>query len=379
MNKKVLLALSFCLLPFAFSHASTLTDDEAFLDTTYKTLQDKVLPKAKWKRSDIASVPKFGGYIIGSYKYDSESSQHGGDGFGLRLVRVHVDGTVLKDFKYRLQVELNGTPHVKDAFVSWSHWKELEVKMGEFKRCFTFENPYNPWDVGFGDYSQLSKKLSGFGDRVGEKSMGGRDLGLQVQGDAFRSKRDGHAQLHYAVAVYNGQGINLRDENLRKDFIGTLQWSPVEDLWIGAFGWAGNWHSKDSLITVKRNRFAVGAKYEGKKNHWSARAEYARSYGHKASDYVRATATTPAYWKGGNVADAWYVALGVPVWRWIKLYGKYDVYRDYANHSSMHTIYSFATNLQPHKNLMLQLQYNLHTPAKGSNYHQAWVQAYVRF
>ena len=247
MNKKVLLALGFCLLPFAFNHASTLTDDEAFLDTTYKTLQDKVLPKAKWKRSDIASVPKFGGYIIGSYKYDSESSQHGGDGFGLRLVRVYVDGTVLKDFKYRLQVELNGTPHVKDAFVSWSHWKELEVKMGEFKRCFTFENPYNPWDVGFGDYSQLSKKLSGFGDRVGEKSMGGRDLGLQVQGDAFRSKRDGHAQLHYAVAVYNGQGINLRDENLRKDFIGTLQWSPVEDLWIGTFGWAGNWHSKDSL------------------------------------------------------------------------------------------------------------------------------------
>lgn len=386
MKKTITLLLAFGLLHFVAAHA-TGTDDEAFLDTTYKTLQEKVLPRAKWKRSDIASVPQFGGYIIGSYKYDSQRGEHGGDGFGLRLARVYVDGTVMKDFKYRLQFELNGTPHVKDAFVAWSHWKEMEIKIGEFKRCFTFENPYNPWDVGVGDYSQLAKKLSGFGDRVGEKSMGGRDLGLQIQGDAFRSKKDGHAQFHYAVGVYNGQGINRRDQNHRKDFIGTLQWSPVKDLWIGAFGWWGNWSNADTKatsdpeVTVDRNRFAVGAKYEGKKNHWSARAEYARSYGHKVSDYVAATTTTAAYWKGGSVADAWYLTLGAPVWRWIKLYGKYDVYRDYANRSSMHTIYSFAANLQPHKNLQLQLQYNYHDNRSTSprHYHNAWLQAYVRF
>ena len=369
-------------MSFGYSRAAG-TDDEAFLDTTYKTLQDKVLPRAKWKRSEVASVPKLGGYIVGTYKYNSQPGDHGGDGFGMRHARLYIDGTVLKDFKYRMQLEFCGTPHVKDAFVSWSHWKELEIKVGEYKRCFTFENPYNPWDVGVGDYSQLVKKFAGYGDRVGEASMGGRDLGLQIQGDAFSSKKDGHAQLHYAVAVYNGQGINRRDQNHQKDFIGTLQWSPIQDLWIGAFGWKGNWTDTNTNITVDRNRFAVGAKYEGKKNHWSARAEYARSYGYKASDYVAATATTAAYWKGGDVADAWYLTLGAPVWRWIKLYGKYDVYRDYANRSSMHTIYSLAANLQPHKNLMLQVQYNLHDQHTGSStstqYHQAWVQAYVRF
>ena len=380
MKKNILLlSLLLCHVPFAAGQAAS-ADDEAFLDTTYQTLQGKLLPRAKWKRSDIASVPKFGGYIIGSYKYNSLTGEHGGEGFGLRLVRVYVDGTIMKDFKYRLQVELNGTPHVKDAYVSWSHWKELEVKMGEFKRCFTFENPYNPWDVGTGDYSQLTKKFSGSGDRVGEASMGGRDLGLQVSGDVFRSRRDGHPQLHYGVAIMNGQGINRRDQNRHKDFLGTLQWSPVRDLWIGAFGWLGSWKD-DNNVTVDRNRYSVGMKYEGSKNNWSARAEYARSYGHKASDYVAATATRPLTWKGGRNADAWYVTLGVPVWRWIKIYGKYDTYRDYATTASMRTIYSLAANLQPHKNLKLQLQYNYHDDrtAAQRHYHNAWVQAYVRF
>lgn len=380
MEKKKITVLALMMaLSTLGSHAEP-HEDEAFLDTTYHTIQDALTKKVKWKHSDVASIPKFGGYVIGSYKYNNQPDDHGGDGFGIRLIRVYVDGTIMKDFKYRLQFELNGTPHVKDAFVAWSKWKELEVKVGEFKRCFTFENPYNPWDVGMGDYSQLTKKLSGFGDRCGESSMGGRDLGLQIQGDLFKCRRDGHRQLHYAVAVYNGQGINRRDKNHRKDFMGSLQWSPVKDLWIGAFGWTGSWMN-DAGVTVDRNRYAAGIKYEGSQNHWSVRAEYACSYGHKASDYVAATTTAPFYWKGGNKADAWYATVGVPVWRWIKCYAKYDVYRDYANKASMHSIYSISANLQPHKNLMLQLQYNYHhdKATTKTDYHQAWVETYVRF
>lgn len=379
MNKTSLLAAFLLLFPLCNTQASR-NDDEAFLDTNYHSLQDVALKKVNWKRSDIASIPKFGGYINGYYKYSNQDGQHGGEGFNLRLVRLYVDGTVLKDFKYRLQFEANGTPHIKDAFIAWSHWKELEIKVGEFKRCFTFENPYNPWDVGMGDYSQLAKKFSGFGDRCGESSMGGRDIGLQVQGDLFKSHRDQHAQLHYAVAVYNGQGINRKDENHRKDFIGTLQYSPIRDLQIGVFGWTGNWKSSNNII-VDRNRLSVGVKYEGKDNQWSARAEYVRSWGYKASDYVAATATSAAYWKGGKKADAWYVTVGAPIWRWIKVYAKYDVYRDYATKASMHSIYSLSANLQPHKNLMLQLQYNYHDDhlSADRHYHQFWAETYVRF
>ena len=359
---------------------SNTVSDEAFLDTSYHSLQDLVLPHAKWKRSDIASVPRLGGFVIGSYKYDNRAGEHGGEGFGVRMARLYVDGSVMRDFKYRLQVDFAGTPRLLDAFATWSHWKELEVKIGQFKRCFTFENPYNPWDVGFGDYSQLTRKFAGYGDRVGEEPVGGRDIGLQIQGDAFRSKKDGHSHLHYAVAVYNGQGMNHKDLNRQKDFIGTLQWSPVRDLYIGVFGWMGNWKSDDG-VNVNRNRFAAGVKYEGSKNHWTVRAEYARSYGHKAEDFSGDVAVGSSSWTGGRLSDAWYATVGVPVWRWIKIYGKYDVYRDYATKATMHTIYAASVNLQPHKNLLLQLQYNFHQLGITTTgcYHQAWLQAYIRF
>lgn len=388
MTKKTLLStLAFALSSLLWAEETEVpsTPHDTFTDS-YTTLQDVLMPKTQtWKRSDIASVPKFGGYIIGSYKYGDHDANHG-DGFNLRLIRLYVDGTVMKDFKYRLQLEVNGTPHVKDATLEWVHWKFLQVKAGQFKRCFSFENPYNPWNVGVGDYSQVVKKFAGMGDRCGEKTMGGRDMGVQLQGDLFQSRKDGHYQFHYQAAVYNGQGINAKDQNKQKDFIGTLQWSPIRNLTLGAFGWFGKWYSADIKQNLDRKRYAFGVKYEDEKSGWSARAEYARSKGRKASDWD----ATAQCWKaaslsqnGGDHADAWYATLGVPVWRWIKCYAKYDAYRDYATNSSLHSIYSLAANLQPHKNLMLQLQYNYHddktATAPARHYNQLWAQMYVRF
>ena len=142
-------------------------------------------PAYGYKLTDFASTPKFGAFIIGTYKYSGQEGAQGGPGFGLRLIRTYVDGTILNDFNYRIQFEINGTPHVKDFYLEWAKYKEFSIKVGEFKRAFTFENPYNPWDVGVGDYSQAVKKLAGMGDRCGEASMGGRDMGIQFQGDLF--------------------------------------------------------------------------------------------------------------------------------------------------------------------------------------------------
>lgn len=318
-----------------------------------------------------ASAPKFGGYVIGKYDYTSYSEQSGQpapgtNSFSARLIRVYVDGSIFKDFKYRLQVELQGGtpgPHVKDFYVSWSHWKELEIKVGQFKRAFTFENPYNPWDVGVGDYSQLVKKLAGFSDYIGNEAgnTGGRDIGVQVAGDAFPVGQDQHRLLHYQLGVYNGQGINNTDANNQKDVIGTLQVQPIKDLYVGFFGWTGN--ATYSGVTVRRERYAVGAKYEH--NGWSARAEYAHHSG-----------------TAGSRADAWYATVGVPCTPWLKVYGKYDVFRKQASWRGATSIYSICPNFQIHKNLMLQLQYNFvndRTKTSHHNYSQLWVETYVRF
>jgi hypothetical protein len=138
--------------------------------------------------------------------------------------------------------------------------------------------------------------------------------------------------------------------------------------------------------SVDRHRWAASVGYEGTNyqagDFWgrvSFRAEYAQSYGYKFSQ-----GADGAYFintAAGNKADAWYIMVGAPLWRWIKGSLKWDVYRDDASWDTEHSIYSAALMLQPHKNLMLQLQYNYHHDLTEAvtDYHQFWTQLYVRF
>jgi len=326
------------------------------------------------------SVPKLGGYMVGQYKYSNQKGKHNGDGFGVRLVRMYIDGTILRDFDYRLQVEYNKTVHLKDMYLEWKRFKEFKIRAGQYKRPFTFENPYNPLDVGVGDFSQMAKNLSGYSDYTYAEyngSNGGRDIGLMLHGDLLPVGKDKHRLIHYQAGVFNGQGINVFDANGKKDWMGTLQVQPVKDLYIGVFGWKGSLKAND--VSVSRNRWAVGVKYEHEG--WTARAEYTHHVGHRISDYQAATDSTEARWNGNARADGWYATVGVPCTPWLKCYVKYDAFRNDATNGTLKSIYSICPNFHLHKNLMFQVQYNYvcDKTAADRHYHELWGQAYIRF
>ena len=334
--------------------------------------------KKKWKMADYVTVPKFGGYIVGTYKYNSQEGKNGGDGFGLRYLRLYLDGTVLKDFKYRVQMNVSGEPGSKngarviDAFISWQKWAPLGIKLGEYKRCFTFENPMNPWDIASGDYTQLTKHFTGMGGDLyqGAANSGGRDLGVQIYGDAFKVGKTQHYLLHYQAGIYNGQGINTSDKDKEKDYIATVQLQPLKGLYVGVFGWSGSFF--DGAQSNYFKRWAAGVSYEGL---FSARAEYARNI------YADGADTHGL----GQKSDAWYIRMGIPTWRWLRVNLGYDAYRkDMSTWTSLNSIYSLGLQARPHKNLQFQLQWNYcHNNSIASNvdkdYHQLWAQAYIRF
>lgn len=339
-----------------------------------------VLPAcAQLKLKEIASVPQFGGYLVGRAQYTNDRTSKNGGGFDLRMVRGYVKGTILKEWNYYIQLEYSGAPGVDkgvrllDAYGEWKRFPEFSVKFGQMKRVFTFENPYSPWDTGFGNYSQLVQKLAGMSDRVGEHSSGGRDAGIVVQGDLFPA--EDHRWLHYQVGVYNGQGINHSDENKQKDVIGGLWVSPTKELQIGAFGWTGRYTKNN--VTVDRNRMAYGIKYEGD---WTVRAEYATSQGGKIDNRFAATR-----------ADAWYVSVGAPLCKKLKAYAVWDVYRDEKTSDTQNALYTLALNYRLWKNLMIQGTYSYTDGSQAAysdtgersvsknNYHTAMLQLYVRF
>lgn len=346
--KKIIVILSALLL------ATGLT---AYAQETQK-------PKYGFKVSDFMSTPKVGGYIIGGYKYSDQDGAHGGPGFNCRLIRLYVDGSIFNDFKYRIQFQANGTaPHVKDFYVEWAKYKEFSVKLGQFKRAFTFENPMNPWDVGVGDFSFLVQKFAGMGDRLGEANMGGRDVGIQIQGDLFPLSDGQYRLLHYQLGVYNGQGINVVDANGAKDIIGTIQFQPVKGLYIGAFGWMGNWVNGGT--EYKRERISAGIKYDV--NNWTFRSEYATAIGGEKEQ--------------SGAADALYVTVGIPVVDWLKVYLKWDEFRAAGTAESSHDMISACANFRLHKNLNFQLEYRYHNNKllATPQFNDLWVMAYIRF
>lgn len=343
--------------------------EEGLLTTHLNNAIEKQTKPADW-----ATAPKFGGYIIGQYVHDDAKGANGGPGFGIRMLRTYVSGTVLRDFNYFLQVDLFDGTVLRDATIEWARWKEFSVKAGQFKRCFTFGTTEHPWENGMGTFAQAVLKFAGYGDHCGEPSMNGRDIGIQFKGDLFPVGDTGHRLVHYEAAIHNGNGRGRVDNNRRKDVVGTFQLQPVPGLYVGVFGWSGNY--KQDGVTVGRNRWGLSAKYFH--NNWCAYAEYVHNTGHRIQDYD----ADRDRWNGTGRADAWYMSLGVPVTKWFKPGICYDAYREQGTWNSLKAIYSVCTGFRLHKDLLFQLQYdfvdNRNNPAdRYSNQFRAL--AYIRF
>lgn len=286
---------------------------------------------------------KFSGY--GMLQYQAEDKEGGAHNeFNLRLARFILDGKI-GEFNYRAQIQGTnvkgpGEPTVQlvDLYTEWVKHKEFRVKVGQFKRAFTFENPTHPITQGWYSYAMVINNLSGFGDRTGEKSSGGRDIGLQVQGDLLPDG-NGRRWLHYQVGVYNGEGINQKDKDQRKDIIGGLWVMPVAGVRIGAFGWTGS-----RADIGGKNRYALSAEYD--KDEYTFRAEYLHSQGMGADPSL------------GDKADGWYAFGIVPVIK-SKLHAKarYNCYRKAKEWDSSKTMYEVGLNYYFTKNLQLNAEY----------------------
>ena len=148
---------------------------------------------------------KFSGYGMLQYQ-GQDPEDNATNSFNLRLARFILDGKI-GDFDWRAQIQGTnvkgpGEPTVQlvDLYAEWRKYPEFKIRAGQFKRAFTFENPTNPITQGWYAYANVINALSGFGDRTGEKSSGGRDIGVQFSGDLFpnaEGRRLFHERYHW--------------------------------------------------------------------------------------------------------------------------------------------------------------------------------------
>ena len=318
---------------------------------------------------------KFSGYTMLQYQYTGKPKEKDNT-FNIRFTRLTLDGRAGTDWYWKIQLQLNGntstltaSPRIVDAFAEWQKYEFFRVKVGEFKRGFTFESPMSPIDQGFMGFSQNVSKLSYFSDRVGAISSNGRDLGIQAQGDLLKNNA-GRNLLHYQVGVYNGQGINTSDVDNRKDIVGGVWVMPVKGMRLGVFGSEGSYARKgtwtneqgnmvDGVRSLPQHRYAISGEYIV--NDWTFRSEYIHSTGRAFKTTYNSSADASKCDLNdqiGDKSDGVYALAIAPIVQG-KFYAKarYDLYRPSGNWSDAKTNYEVGLNYNFHPNIQLKGEY----------------------
>ncbi len=297
-------------------------------------------------------------------RQDGESSSS----FNINLARLAVSGVVdaknAGPFFWKAQLQVNGnvtslgsSARMTDFFVEWRKYEFARVTVGEFSLPFTIESPFHPLDIGFSDNAMSVLKLVGYSDRSGQRSSNGRDLGLMVEGD-FLHASDGHPIFHYGISVVNGQGLNTKDIDGRKNIVGQVWVSPIEPLricfsgWDGTFCRNGEWTDEDGrtvagLVSLAQHRYAISADWN--KNGLTARAEYIHSTGYGFSSQDDGHTTDVTLNESGDKADGVYALVMVPVFQnslpgKMRVKARYDLYRPAAQMSTSKSITNLAAD-----------------------------------
>jgi hypothetical protein len=219
--------------------------------------------KTDWMR-ELTSRIQFNGYAQGGYSWQDANGKQTND-FNLKRTLLWAKARITDRWSFLFMHDFSSV--VQEYYMDYrvTNDKSLSVRLGQFKHSYSMENPMSPASLELIDvYSQAVLFLAGEGpDPLNGKNYG-RDMGLMVYGDLFNDF------LHYELAVMNGQGINCRDGNNKKDVIARLEVKPVAGLRFVVTGQKGTGHAVDSAAwntisageDYRRDRISVGAEYK---------------------------------------------------------------------------------------------------------------------
>jgi len=198
------------------------------------------------------------------------------DGFDIRRARLDVKGIISPYWAYRVQFDLAGSPKLIDAYVELKVNDYLNFTVGQAKVPFSLENLTSSNKLELIDRSQVVEALVARGKDVGG-NQNGRDIGVQLGGTILKLKD--RPIVDYRLGIYNGAGINVADNNEKKDYAARLIVHPVLGLDISGALYNGSRFVPATTGTtptpsrnVDRNRYGFDLNYDLK--NLAIRGEY---------------------------------------------------------------------------------------------------------
>ena len=223
--------------------------------------------------------------LFGYAQTQFDMSKTGSDtknSFSMTRVILMANAELTRKLSFFLMVDAastQSTKHLHEYYAQYAFLPELKLRVGQFKTPYTLENIISPTLLGTVNLNEGTRYMAGVAGDPLYGNYVGRDLGAMITGDALKA-RDGHYYLNYSVGLFNGAGMNLRDNNNHKDIVAMLNVLPTKDITLsGSFVLGkGNAQADDAFGTISqgsdytRNRWSVGA--EVRLNPIRLRTEY---------------------------------------------------------------------------------------------------------
>lgn len=156
------------------------------------------------------------------YSYDRTAGKV--NGFSIAQSRFGITGAISPLFSYTFSVETTNADAenrkmVYDVYVDTAIIPNFRLRAGQFKFQFGLEQSIKDADLEFINKSDVVSNLV----------KPTRDIGLQVS----RDLRLGPIGTSLTLALLNGSGSNLDDENNRKTIVGRLSATPFTGFTVG--------------------------------------------------------------------------------------------------------------------------------------------------
>ena len=181
--------------------------------------------------------------------------------------------------------------HEYYAQYQFAPWAKLRV--GQYKQPFTLESTLSPTYLSTIQFDPSILYLAGIASDPLIGNHVARDAGVMFTGD-FLNNGERHL-FNYSIGVFNGPGMNQKENNNQKDVSGMLQYKPTKNILLEGSFLAGTGHalapSPFGLFpqgyNYSRHRWNVGV--EAKFSPLTLRAEYIQGYDggvHSRGGYV---------------------------------------------------------------------------------------------
>ncbi|MBO4800748.1 MAG: porin [Bacteroidaceae bacterium] len=261
------------------------------------------------KTDDLMSRIQLHGYAQGGAFYNSRGGEDQNT-FEIKRVLFWANAQITDRWSFLFMHDFSSV--VQEFYTDYrlTNNKALTVRLGQFKNGLSLENPLSPTAMEAIDvYSEGVTYLTGCGSDPLMGVQYGRDLGLSLFGQTDNGK------LRYELEIMNGQGINKKDGNKDKDFIGRLEYRPVQGLNLVATGQLGRGHA---IANSPYTDIVAGQNY--KRNRWTAGFDYKSKAFNLHGEYLEG-------WDADNHSWGAYLTGAVPLGKTkVDFVGSYDFF-----------------------------------------------------